>query len=345
MFLRGHCSKDIQQKYIDAKKKAIKDAEQRWKTLPKAIDQLQLNKDGYIEIKPDSDFNEDMFINLRKKVIGVNKYIHGVYDKIGAARIEFNWWGGLVMQYHKHLYPGIMKRFRTRGYYDEQTKTINVGSYVAVGRLLSKEFVGLFDKTSGEERDVLSSIHAVAKALLDTALNIKTNWNLMPEWERRAARRALGDLYGIISSMLMAIGIYAMTDDDDEENSELVATAIYLADRLLSESQLYTPWGLVSETSTLMSSPIAATNSIEDLFKGLGFLGQWMFDEDFDPNYKTGLYAGQNKGIVLIKRNIPAYRVYERLSTMTKNNNYYRINEKALNLRLAKNIADVVNED
>ena len=345
MFLRGHCSKDIQQKYIDAKKKAIKDAEQRWKTLPKAIDQLQLNKDGYIEIKPDSDFNEDMFINIRKKVIGVNKYIHGVYDKIGAARIEFNWWGGLVMQYHKHLYPGIMKRFRTRGYYDEQTKTINVGSYVAVGRLLSKEFVGLFDKTSGEERDVLSSIHAVAKALLDTALNIKTNWNLMPEWERRAARRALGDLYGIVSSMLMAIGIYAMTDDDDEENSELVATAIYLADRLLSESQLYTPWGLVSETSTLMSSPIAATNSIEDLFKGLGFLGQWMFDEDFDPNYKTGLYAGQNKGTVLIKRNIPAYRVYERLSTMTKNNNYYRINEKALNLRLAKNIADVVNED
>lgn len=345
MFLRGHCSKDIQQKYITAKKKAIKDAEQRWKTLPKAIDQLQLNKDGYIEIKPDSDFNEDMFINLRKKVIGVNKYIHGVYDKIGAARIEFNWWGGLVMQYHKHLYPGIMKRFRTRGYYDEQTKTINVGSYVAVGRLLSKEFVGLFDKTSGEERDVLSSIHAVAKALLDTVLNIKTNWNLMPEWERKAAKRALGDLYGIISSMLMAIGIYAMTDDDDEENSELVATAIYLADRLLSESQLYTPWGLISETSTLMSSPIAATNSIEDLFKGLGFLGQWMFDEDFDPNYKTGLYAGQNKGAVLIKRNIPAYRVYERLSTMTKNNNYYRINEKALNLRLAKNIADVVNPD
>ena len=343
-FLRGHCTKDIQQKYISARKQALKDAKETWKTFPKAIDQFVLNN-GYIEIAPGGEFTEDMFINLRNKVIGVNKYIHGVYDKIGAARIEFNWWGGLVMQYHKHLYPGIMKRFRTKGYYDEQTKTINIGSYVALSRLFTKEYTEAFNKIKGEERTVLESIQVIAKATLDTVLNIKTNWQFMPEWERRAAKRSLGDLYGIVSAMLMAIGIYAMTDDDDEKNSEFVATAIYLADRLLSESQLYTPWGLVSETSTLLSSPIAATNSIEDLFKGLSFLGQWMFDEDFDPNYKTGLYAGQNKAAVLIKRNIPAYRVYQRLSTMTKNNNYYRINEKALNLRLAKHIADEINED
>ena len=39
--------------------------------------------------------------------------------KIGAAYIESNWWGGLVMQYHKHIYPGIMKRYRVKGYYNE----------------------------------------------------------------------------------------------------------------------------------------------------------------------------------------------------------------------------------
>ena len=108
---------------------------------------------------------------------------------------------------------------------------------------------------------------------------------------------------------------------------------------------MYTPWGLISEGSTLWSSPIAATNGPEDLFKGITFLAQWLLDEDFDPTYKTGLYAGENKGWVLLKRNIPLYRVIDRLSNMTENNSYYRINEKSLNMKITKTIADEINPD
>ena len=253
------------------------------------------------------------------------------------------------MQYHKHIYPGIMKRFRSKGYYNEQTNTVEIGSYAALVRLLGREFRGLGDRVSKRkdagETEVIASIQETAKAALDAILNIRTNWALMPQWERNACKRALGDLYGIVSAMLMGIAIYAMTDDDDEKESEFIATALYISDRLLSEAQMYTPWGLVSEASTLWSSPIAATNGPEDLLKGLGFLAQWMFDENFDPTYKTGLYTGQNKGWVLLKRNIPIYRVIDRLSNMTKNNSYYRINEKSLNMRFAKMIADEINPD
>ena len=66
----------------------------------------------------------------------------------------------------------------------------------------------------------------------------------------------------------MCIRDSAMTDDDDEKESEFIATALYISDRLLSESQIYAPWGLISEASTLWSSPIAATNGPEDLLKG-----------------------------------------------------------------------------
>ena len=145
--------------------------------------------------------------------------------------------------------------------------------------------------------------------------------------------------------MLMAMAIYAMTDDDDEEESEFVATALYLSDRLLSESQIYTPWGLFSEASTLWSSPIAGLSGPEDVLKGLSYIAQWAIDDDFDWEYQTGLYRGENKAWVLLKRNIPIYRIVNRLSTMTKNNSYYRINEKALNMRIAKNIADTINPD
>ena len=347
-FLRAHASKEIIQEYIHAKNQAIKKAKEEWKTKPAIIDLLEL-KNGEIVPKAGEEITPDMINDIKNKTVNLNKKIHGVYDKLGAALIEFTWWGSLVMQYHKHLYPGVMKRFRRRGYYNEQTNTIEVGSYVAFVDFLGKEFRNVVSDAKkqgdGYVGIAIASVQNTFKAVINTITNIKTNWNLMSPWECNAVKRCLGDLYGILSALLLGITIYAMTDDDDEKESNIVATGLYLADRLLSESQMYTPWGLYSEGKTLWSSPIAAYNGPSDLIKIMDYTARWLFDEDFDPVYSTGIYKGKNKVGVLIKRNIPIYRVIERLNNMTKNNSYYRINEKALNMKISKYIADQINPD
>lgn len=347
-FLRAHASKEIIQEYIHVKNQAIKKAKEEWKTKPAIIDLLEL-KNGEIVPKAGAEITPDMINDIKNKTVNLNKKIHGVYDKLGAALIEFTWWGSLVMQYHKHLYPGVMKRFRRRGYYNEQTNTIEVGSYVAFVDFLGKEFRNVVSDAKkqgdGYVGIAIASVQNAFKAVINTITNIKTNWNLMSPWERNAVKRCLGDLYGILSALLLGITIYAMTDDDDEKESNVVATGLYLADRLLSESQMYTPWGLYSEGKTLWSSPIAAYNGPSDLIKIMDYSARWLFDEDFDPVYSTGIYKGKNKVGVLIKRNIPIYRVIERLNNMTKNNSYYRINEKALNMKISKYIADQINPD
>lgn len=347
-FLRAHASKEIIQEYIHTKNQAIKKAKEEWKTKPAIIDLLKL-KNGEIVPKAGAEITPDMINDIKNKTVNLNKKIHGVYDKLGAALIEFTWWGSLVMQYHKHLYPGVMKRFRRRGYYNEQTNTIEVGSYVAFVDFLGKEFRNVVSDAKkqgdGYVGIAIASVQNTFKAVINTITNIKTNWNLMSPWERNAVKRCLGDLYGILSALLLGVTIYAMTDDDDEKESNVVATGLYLADRLLSESQMYTPWGLYSEGKTLWSSPIAAYNGPSDLIKIMDYSARWLFDEDFDPVYSTGIYKGKNKVDVLIKRNIPIYRVIERLNNMTKNNSYYRINEKALNIKISKYIADQINPD
>ena len=347
-FLRAHASKEIIQEYINAKNQAIKKAKEEWKTKPGIIDLLEL-KNGEIVPKAGAEITPDMINDIKNKTINLNKKIHGVYDKLGAALIEFTWWGSLAMQYHKHLYPGVMKRFRRRGYYNEQTNTIEVGSYVAFVDFLGKEFRNVVSDAKkqgdGYVGIAIASVQNTFKAVINTITNIKTNWNLMSPWERNAVKRCLGDLYGILSALLLGIAIYAMTDDDDEKESNVVATGLYLADRLLSESQMYTPWGLYSEGKIFWSSPIAAYNGPSDLIKIMDYSARWLFDEDFDPVYSTGIYKGKNKIGMLIKRNIPIYRVIERLNNMTKNNSYYRINEKALNMKISKYIADQINPD
>lgn len=347
-FLRAHASKEIIQEYIHAKNQAIKKAKEEWKTKPAIIDLLEL-KNGEIVPKAGAEITPDMINDIKNKTVNLNKKIHGVYDKLGAAAIEFTWWGSLVMQYHKHLYPGVMKRFRRRGYYNEQTNTVEMGSYTALVDFLSKEFKNVVSDAKkqgdGYVGIAIASVQNTFKAVINTITNIKTNWNLMSPWERNAVKRCLGDLYGILSALLLGVAIYAMTDDDDEKESNIVATGLYLADRLLYESQMYTPWGLYSEGKTLWSSPIAAYNGPSDLIKIMDYSARWLFDEDFDPVYSTGIYKGKNKVGVLIKRNIPIYRVIERLNNMTKNNSYYRINEKALNMKISKYIADQINPD
>ena len=62
----------------------------------------QLDKDSIAEGKKVSDALRFM-AEFKGKVISVNKEIHGNYDKLSAAQIEKNWWGSLVMQYHKHI--------------------------------------------------------------------------------------------------------------------------------------------------------------------------------------------------------------------------------------------------
>lgn len=347
-FLRAHASKEIIQEYIHAKNQAIKKAKEEWKTKPAIIDLLEL-KNGEIVPKAGAEITPDMINDIKNKTINLNKKIHGVYDKLGAALIEFTWWGSLVMQYHKYPYPGVMKRFRRRGYYNEQTNTVEMGSYTALVDFLSKEFKNVVSDAKkqgdGYVGIAVASVQNTFKAVINTITNITINWNLMSPWERNAVKRCLGDLYGILSALLLGIAIYAMTDDDDEKESNIVATGLYLADRLLSESQMYTPWGLYSEGKTLWSSPIAAYNGPSDLIKIMDYSARWLFDEDFNPVYTTGIYKGKNKVGVLIKRNIPIYRVVERLNNMTKNNSYYRINEKALNMKISKYIADQINPD
>ena len=107
---------------------------------------------------------------------------------------------------------------------------------------------------------------------------------------------------------------------------------------------MYTPYGMYIEGKTLWSSPIAMTNSIEDVTKIAFTTMSILFDEDFNPYYTTGQYRGEHKIKVAALRNVPVYRVYNRLSRMTKNNKYYRLGDVGIT-KTAKGIADYINPD
>ena len=333
---------DLAKKYNIERKELLKNARIEFEKNPTVESQYEF-KNGMAVIKQGSELTTEMEGQLKDRIQTINTQIHGVYDKIGAARIESEWWGGLVMQYHKHIYPGIMKRYRKQGYFNEIRGVVNQGSYYSLWNLLTKDFNGISKRIQELHNDgtniAIASLKEIAKSAINCIINIQFNYSTSPIWIQQNMRKVLGDLLGITSAILAALAIYALTDDDDREDSDLINTCIYLSDRLFSESQMYTPWGLPAEASTMWSSPIAAQNGPTDLLKGLNYIGQYIFNDDFEPEYQTGLYAGQNKLAVIVKRNIPFWRVINRLDNMSRNNSYYRINENSFNIGVAESIA------
>ena len=279
----------------------------------------------------------------------VNQKIHGIYDKNGAARLEKKWYGSLVMQYHKHLLTGILKRYRRRGYYNEFRESRELGAYQTLANFLGIEFANFKERVKNNAADdgsiAVESIKLVLQATINTFAHAKFNYSTLSRFEKANLKRNLGDLAGILSAMLIVTLLYAGFDDDDIKDDGWKASLLYLADRLYSDSSMYTPIGLVSEYKTAWSSPIASANGPSDLLKAVTMLPKALFDPEFDPIYRTGQYRGENKFEVLLRRNLPAVRPYDRIQFITRNNSYYKIGESQIGVNIAKNFGDMLNGD
>lgn len=342
-FLRALEDESIVKEYIERKKENLAKTKEEFNKFTVLETKFKLENGRAVLI--DNEITERILGDFTNKVIYVNKEIHGVYDKIGAAKIEREWWGGLVMQYHKHLYPGIMKRFRWNGYFNEQTQTFQKGSYISAINLMTIDFdkalkVAKDDSDGQKIITAVKSIQNISKQIVTNITHLNTNWALLPEWERNNVKKAIADQLNILACITMAIGIHIIWDEDEIKDSNTISTAVYLANRFYAEGAAYTPWGVVNEAKTLYSSPIAATNAPQDVIKFIGLVGQMLFDSEFDSTYSTGLYKGRNKLEVLVTRNIPAVRVYNRLNMMSKNNQYYRLNSNTMQFIPVKTIGD-----
>lgn len=348
-FIINNLSNEQKKEYINKKTEFNRNAKIEFEKNPKLIDEFEL-RDGVARLKPDSklgQLSEDeankMLALFKGKVISVNKKIHGVYDRLGAARIESEWWGGMIMQYHKHLYPGFMKRYRRKGYFNEERQTIEKGSYWALYDFIATPIKNFKNDFNDNEYTAMEGMQNLMKNIVEFSTHFKLNYNLLPDNEKAAIRRSLGELLGVMSAVFISIA--ARLIDDDDEEGLLYNLCIYQADRLASESLAYTLPGAVAEAEKLWSSPVAATTGVEDLLKAAGTASQILIQgSDYDPNYKTGLYAGENKIGVMLKRQIPIYRSFDRLNKLEKNNKYYKLSDNILSVVPIQDIVDWIEE-
>lgn len=354
-FANVYLTKEQKKQFIAERKRLEKEAKVKFEELPTIMDQVDL-KDGRLAFKEGSILAElqakskdkevgdgYMFLGYMKgKVISVNKKIHGVYDKLGAAQLEKQWWGSLAMQYHKHIYPGVMKHYRRKGYFNEERGTKEVGCAPALFDFLTTPIRQLrYEKEMSDGQvEALESLQVLLKGYAEFAMNLQTNWQLMPKWQRASIERAAGDVVGALGGICTALAVRCIWDDDDLKNSLWANLMLYEADDLTTQSMMYNMLFLPQQFDQLWSSPIAGVTAGKDIMAACNNIAAYVMDDDYDPNYTSGRYAGQNKIIVKLGRQIPIYRSINNLATLDKANSYYKTGDNLLTLINVKDWAN-----
>lgn len=354
-FANLYLTKEQKKQFITERKKLEKEAKIKFEELPTIMDQVDL-KDGRLAFKDGSILAElqaksqdkevgdgYMFLGYMKgKVISVNKKIHGVYDKLGAAQLEKQWWGSLAMQYHKHIYPGVMKHYRRKGYFNEERGTKEVGCAPALFDFLTTPIRQLrYEKEMSDGQvEALESLQVLLKGYAEFAMNLQTNWQLMPKWQRASIERAAGDVVGALGGICTALAVRCIWDDDDLKNSLWANLMLYEADDLTTQSMMYNMLFLPQQFDQLWSSPIAGVTAGKDIMAACNNIAAYVMDDDYDPNYSSGRYAGQNKILVKLGRQVPIYRSINNLATLDKANSYYKTGDNLLTLINVKDWAN-----
>ena len=327
-FLRS-IPKELRQEFKTTYKEDTKEERIKFEQHPSFRESLIL-KNGVATLKKDSGLTNDDIAAFRNKVISVNHQIHGIYDKIGANQLQQSWWGALLMQFHKHLVPGFQKRFGYRlghfdGIYNETRESISKGTYVSLGEFIAMPFKKYYELNDSNELQAVRTLQGIAKGYADFVANLTTYYNILPEYDKANIRRCLGEWIAITKAVaLFVVGKLILDDDDD--STQVADYILYSADRLMSETIQYTPWGIANEGKKLYSQPVAALSIASDNLKLLEACCSYIVTGNPDDlYYNSGTYSGENKLKVNIMKQIPLVNQIIKHQRLGANNSYYKV--------------------
>lgn len=327
-FLRS-VPKEIREKFKTTYKEDTKEEQKKFENHPSFRESLIL-KNGVATLKPDSGLTNEDIAAFRNKVISVNHQIHGIYDKIGANQLQQSWWGALLMQFHKHLVPGYQKRFGYRlghfdGIYNETRESISKGTYVSLGEFIAMPFKKYYELNNSNELQAVRTLQGIAKGYADFVANLTTYYHILPEYDKANIRRCLGEWIAITKAVALFVVGKLMLDDDDD-STQVADYILYSADRLMSETIQYTPWGLANEGKKLYSQPVAALSIASDNLKLLEACCSYIITGNPDDlYYNSGTYSGENKLKVNIMKQIPLVNQIIKHQRLGANNSYYKV--------------------
>lgn len=236
------------------------------------IDAHEINKDGYLRLKPNVIWSKQDDFDFTKLLQGVNKSLNGNYSDFDRAVLQRRWYGKLALIYRKYIYTSYKARFG-KAYDDFEINNVNFG--------YQRKF---FNKLVSD----------IKEYKFDAAANFfkRKGWTAD---ERYAYNKTLTEL-GLLAGMFALTALLSAGDDKDKDNSKVRQAALLYIFRLRRDISMFTIGGVV-DVYQILQNPSAVMITMQ---KYADFFAQLVSDASAGKlqtyTRKTGVFqAGEAK--------------------------------------------------
>jgi hypothetical protein len=215
---------------------------------------------------------------------------------------EREWWGKLMMQFHKWVYPNLKSRIQ-RGKYDENLGGgMDIeGRYRTVWGFVTK-LNSLADFTSGDA------------------------WGRLTKHQKSNVKKSLADA-AILCVLFATAHVLAMiaddVPDDDPDMKRWVHWLQLQNDRSIAEIGLFVPPLGFVEGYKLFKNPIPAASLVREFAELLQASYQYPFLDDEHRYYQRGPYEGTSHLAKESRDMLPIFRQYDRIRSLINNNKLF----------------------
>lgn len=333
--------KKVQKEKIQKNKAKKKKLKEEWKKFPTVWDAYDF-KDGQITLKDDIEIGENEAAEFERRVLGVNQYLHGIYNREDAGAVQQYALGRLAIQFRKWMRPGWTKRWGTRSFdepfYNERRRQVDEGYYRTTLKFLARPFYRHWQlqresEEYAEQATTMKALSNIANDYVDLVMNARIHWHSLTPTEKANIKRTLLEWMYLSIAVGTLYALKSIKGDDDDPPLALM-WGLYQADRTVTELTTYVPLaaapgfvggGWLNETKKLLKSPTATFNTMENAIRIGKYLVEYPFVDPEERIYRNGIYYGESKLGTQVTKMVPFYNHYHRMKNLARNYKYYKL--------------------
>lgn len=256
------------------------------------------------------EITEDDILKVEKDITYVNKSMHGAFNDIDKGAAHQYAMGRLIMNFRQWMPAHYERRFRTL-HYDADANDWKEGFYNTGYRFLSK------------------CIKGIAKG----KFNVAIYWNELSDTEKYNIRRCLAEIETL---MILSASCLSLGDYKDKKGNWAYRNLMYQMRRMLMETQASSPmpdlmplffgqkvnpFAFVDNIITVINSPMAAINTVDDVLTLFNFTNLFF-------TVQGGKYKGENLFVYNWERHAPYLSKIQKARNLTDDDTLFSIFEQ-----------------
>lgn len=285
-------------------------------------------ENGRLAYTEESKLTNDDLTFFRERVKGINQSLHGIYNRIDRMAIQDRAFDELFIQFRKWMRPNWNRHFGRRWmryFFNETLGSWEVPIYKPAWDFL-RYGIERFNKNNPNAKilDYIKGIFKIIGYYLEAIRNYKFYYNSMTISEQASVHKFMRHIAMFAGLAVTTLILGSLKDDDDEDENYAYTMMMYELTSLYQEvSEIVPIYGWYNTIDMAREKIFVGESMLQQGDKVIRYSLLGLIQDEDKLMYDRGIYKGQLKRDVALKRMIPILRQIEKQQNLKSTMNFY----------------------